>query len=258
MVSGGDQAKQGVQPKAASPRELARVSELLTEIIAFAEGEEIMRKWDVVRAQIAGGNRGSGPRDAFESWLSMFSEPAREALVILSEPVKAASPERETVAGVIRSRIASWVYDHPMKPMDEATQDLISSVADGLADAILSLPVQSVEGPATYRAGDFIGRQSVLCVHGSTDPNNLCPLCEDCTPDQNTPPKPSEAPDEAAKLQRRLDEADDKYLNLWDEVARLQAAVKNAERNLRGNVRSELVAAYLTEVLADCRPRRAS
>lgn len=30
-----------------------------------------------------------------------------------------------------------------------------------------------------YRVGDFIGRQPVLCEHGHTDMNNLCPKCEE-------------------------------------------------------------------------------
>lgn len=50
------------------------------EIIAYAEGEDIMRRWDVVRGQIALGAAGSGPRDAFESWLARFAEISRDAL----------------------------------------------------------------------------------------------------------------------------------------------------------------------------------
>lgn len=66
----------------------------------------------------------------------------------------------------------------------------LSLLTDALnrADAILTeglngAPV-SHEAPAEgagedfYAVGEFIGRQPVLCVHGSTDPNNLCPYCE--------------------------------------------------------------------------------
>jgi hypothetical protein len=53
---------------------------------------------------------------------------------------------------------------------------------NGLTDAILAAlsPEAPAEGAGEdfYAVGEFIGRQPVLCVHGSTDPNNLCPYCE--------------------------------------------------------------------------------
>ena len=59
-----------------------------------------------------------------------------------------------------------------------------ASLADDILHAFNGPPVVSHEAPAEgagedfYAVGEFVGRQPVLCVHGSTDPNNLCPYCE--------------------------------------------------------------------------------
>lgn len=44
--------------------------------------------------------------------------------------------------------------------------------------ALRAQPPARSEEAGNYRVGEFIGRQPVLCPHGSTDPNNLCAYCE--------------------------------------------------------------------------------
>lgn len=50
---------------------------------------------------------------------------------------------------------------------------------DGALVALAWAPLPAAHlAPEGWREPDFIGRQPVLCVHGWTDPDNLCPECE--------------------------------------------------------------------------------
>jgi len=45
--------------------------------------DEYMRRWDMIRAQVASGSTGSGPRDALESWLDAKDELLTDALAVI-------------------------------------------------------------------------------------------------------------------------------------------------------------------------------
>lgn len=70
--------------------------------------------------------------------------------------------------------VTDWErYLGPPEPGDQGDE--------GTADCPDCDGIGKVEAPAEageYQVGEFIGRQPVLCQHGSTDPNNLCDYCE--------------------------------------------------------------------------------
>ncbi|WGM31456.1 Lar family restriction alleviation protein [Brevundimonas sp. NIBR11] len=69
----------------------------------------------------------------------------------------------------IETAVAAWNRRAALSPAPEAGEE----GAD-----IKSINERLRHNPAFYRVGEFIDGRPVLCEHGSTDANNLCPYCE--------------------------------------------------------------------------------
>ena len=84
--------------------------DIVERLLAFGaslKSEELMRKWSLVRAAIAKGDRGSGPRDALKSWIDDEGSLAEAAAEI--ERLRAAlAAERERCAKVIDANTICW------------------------------------------------------------------------------------------------------------------------------------------------------
>ena len=120
---------------------------------------------------------------------------------------------------------AAWETEKELGYHDRPDREIMEAAIATYLAALASAPAEAQA--VAWREPDFIGTQPVLCVHGWTDPNNLCPRCE--AGEEPTPTAPPELEELRAEVERLTEDRNYWKIEAQGETAKVEYRDKKLE-----------------------------